>query len=122
MSASAMTDFSHGNARRTRTIISICLGLSVLGACEGVQIGPDALVQHLPRGQVEVCRTAVRDALAEKNVTQDWIRRVHYQAVHTRNRVSGFQAWVYPKEGGGALVVELSKQCRVRRIWASGLR
>lgn len=112
----------HRVAHTTRGIFSICFGLLVLGACEGVQIGSDALVQHLPPGQDQVCRTAVRDALAEKNVSQDWIRRIHYQAVRARNRVSGFQAWVYPKEGSGALVVELSNQCRATRIWASGTR
>ncbi len=109
-------------ARTTRGIFSIGFGLLVLGACEGVQIGSDALVRHLPPGQDQVCRTAVRDALAEKNVSEDWIRRIHYQAIRTRNRISGFQAWVYPKEGRGALVVELSDQCQVRRIWASGSR
>jgi len=112
----------HGVARTMRGIISICFGLFVLGACVGVQIGSDALVQHLPPGQDQVCRAAVQDALAEKNVSQDWIRRIHYQAVRARNRISGFQAWVYPKEGSGALVVELTNQCRVRRIWASGTR
>ena len=106
----------------TAVIFSICFGLLVLGACEGVQIGSDALVQHLPPGQDQVCRTAVRDALAEKNVSEDWIRRIHYQAIRARNRISGFQAWVYPKEGHGALVVELTNQCRVTRIWASGKR
>jgi hypothetical protein len=112
----------HRTARTTPVIFSICFALSVLGACEGVQVGSDALVQHLPPGQDQVCRDAVRDALAEKNVSQDWIRRIHYQAIRARNRISGFQAWIYPKEGSGALVVELSDQCRVRRIWASGLR
>ena len=112
----------HRVARTTRVIFSICFGLFVLGACEGVRIGSDALVQHLPPGQDQVCRTAVRNALAKTNVSQDWIRRVNYKAVRVGNRISGFQAWVYPKEGGGVLVVELSDQCRVRRIWASGLR
>ena len=109
-------------ARTTRVIVSIGVGLLVLGACEGVQIGADALVKHLPPGQDRVCRAAVRDALAEKNVSEDWIRRVHYRAVRAGNRISGFEAWVYPKEGRGALVVELSNDCRVRRVWAHGLR
>ncbi len=112
----------HRVARPTWGIFSICFGLLVLGACEGVQFGSDALVQNLPPGKDQVCRTAVRDALAEKNVSQDWIDRIHYQAIRAGNRVSGFQAWVYPKDGRGALVVELSNRCRVRRIWASGLR
>jgi len=112
----------HRVARTTRVVFSIFFGLLVLGACEGVQFGSDALVQNLPPGKDQVCRTAVRDALAEKNVSQDWIDRIHYQAIRAGNRVSGFQAWVYPKDGRGALVVELSNRCQVRQIWASGLR
>ena len=97
-------------------------GLLLLSACEGVQIGDDALVQHLSPGQDQACRAAVRDALAEKNVSEDWIRRLHYRAVRAGSRISGFEAWVYPKEGRGALVVELSTDCRVRRVWAHGMR
>lgn len=111
--------------RRLNAIRALALyssGLLLLSACEGVQIGADALVKHLPPGQDQACRTAVRDALAEKNVTEDWIRRLHYRAVRAGNRISGFEAWVYPKEGSGALVVELSTKCRVTRIWARGLR
>ena len=97
-------------------------GLFLLSACEGVQIGADALVKHLPPGQDQACRAAVRDALAEKNVSEDWIRRVHYRAIRAGNRIRGFEAWVYPKEGRGALVVELSEKCRVTRIWSRGMR
>ncbi len=97
-------------------------GLFLLSACGGVQIGGDALVQHLPPGQDQVCRAAVRDALAERNVSQDWIERVRYRAVRTGSRITGFEAWVSPKAGRGALVVELSNTCQVRRIWAHGTR
>jgi hypothetical protein len=97
-------------------------GLLLISACEGVQIGDDALVQHLSPGQDQACRTAVRDALAEKNVSDDWIRRVHYQAVRTGNRIRGFEAWVFPEEGRGNLVVELTIDCRVTGIWARGMR
>ena len=98
------------------------VALGLLSACEGFYIGSDALVQHLPPGQDQVCRAAVRDALAERNVTEDWIRRVHYQPVRFGNRLRGFEAWVYPQDGGGALVVELSDDCQVTRIWARGTR
>jgi hypothetical protein len=108
--------------RKTLLIFSIGIVLSVLGACEGVQIGADALVQHLPPGQDQACRAAVRDALAEKNVSEDWIRRVHYQAVRAGNRIRGFEAWVFPEEGRGNLVVELTIDCRVTGIWARGMR
>ena len=108
--------------RKFRTVVSIGIALSVLGACGGVQIGADALVQHLPPGQDQACRAAVRDALAEKNVSDDWIRRVHYQAVRTGNRIRGFEAWVFPEEGRGSLVVEMTIDCRVTGIWARGMR
>ena len=97
-------------------------GIFLLSACDGIQLGGDALVQHLPPGQDQVCRAAVRDALAEKNVSEDWIRRVHYQAVRAGNRIRGFEAWVFPEEGRGNLVVELTTDCRVTGIWARGMR
>ena len=62
------------------------------------------------------------DALAEKNVSEDWIERVRYRTVRAGSRVTGFEAWVSPKEGRGALVVELTNMCQVRRIWAHGAR
>ena len=111
--------------RRLNAIQAFALfggGLVLLSACEGIQIGADALVQHLPPGQDQACRAAVRDALAEKNVSEDWIRRVHYQAVRAGNRIRGFEAWVFPEEGRGNLVVELTKDCRVTGIWARGMR
>jgi len=97
-------------------------GIFLLSACDGIQLGGDALVQHLPPGQDQVCRAAVRDALAEKNVSEDWIERVRYTAVRAGSRITGFEAWVSPKEGRGALVVELTNMCQVRRIWAHGAR
>ena len=105
-----------------RTIVFLGLGSWLLSACGGVQIGGDALVQHLPPGRDQVCRAAVRDALAERNVTAEWIERVRYSAVRSGSRVTGFEAWVTPNEGGGNLVVELSMECRVTRIWARGMR
>jgi hypothetical protein len=55
-----------------------------LWACEGVQVGGDALSMNLPPRQAQVCRDAVRDAMAARNVTAEWIRRVHYQAILRR--------------------------------------
>ena len=109
------------------TLALIGAGVLQLSACEGVQIGGDALSMHLTPRQAQVCRDAVRDVLLERNVSEDWIRRIHYQAIRrttrgTGTRISGFEAWVYPKEGRGALVVELTEVCHVRRIWAQGTR
>ena len=109
-------------AGAARAIVLLGVVSLVLGACGGVQLGGDALVQHLPAGRDRACRAAVRDALAERNVREDWIDRVRYQAIRSGSRVTGFEAWVYPKDGRGALVVELSETCRVRRIWARGTR
>ena len=101
--------------------------LLLLSACGGVQFTNDALIRHLPPGQDQVCRDAVRNQLAQHNVSPDWVRRIHYQArVSTRGRVGdrivGFDAWVYPKNGNGALVIELSESCQVQRMWAHGTR
>ncbi len=109
-------------ASAIRAIVLLAAGLLLPGACEGIQLGGDALVQHLPPGQDQVCRAAVRDALAEKNVSEDWIERVRYRAVRAGSRITGFEAWVSPEEGSGVLVVELSQTCQVRRIWARGTR
>ena len=109
-------------ASAMRAVVLLGIGLLFLGACDGIQLGGDALVQHLPPGQDQVCRAAVRDALAEKNVSEDWIERVRYRTVRAGSRVTGFEAWVSPKEGRGALVVELTNMCQVRRIWAHGAR
>ena len=106
-------------------LLAACLWL--LSACGGVQFSNDALITHLPAGQDQVCRNAVRSELAQHNVSPDWVRRVHYQArFGTRRgvggRLVGFEAWVYPKNGNGALVIELSESCRVQRLWAHGNR
>jgi hypothetical protein len=102
----------------------LCLSL---WACEGVQVGGDALSMNLTPAQAQVCRDAVRDAMAARNVTPEWIRRVHYQAIRSSTRtgstrVQGFEAWVFPKDGGGTIIVELSPNCQVTRVWARGTR
>ena len=97
----------------------------LLSACEGVSFGRDPLAQLPPRER-QACRDAVSDALARKNVGKDWIESIRFREVRGttrgRGRLVGFQAWVRPKEGGGAIVVELSKACQVTNIWARGLR
>jgi hypothetical protein len=100
--------------------------LIAVGACQ-IQLNRDPLVSNLPKAQEQACRAAVRDALAERGVSLDWVRHVSY---HTRSshtggtssRIIGFEAWVFPKEGQGALVVELSETCGVTRVWAHGTR
>ncbi len=97
-----------------------------LGGCP-IRLSRDPLVSNLTKAQEQACREAVRNELAHRGVSQDWIRQVSY---HTRtmnqggasNRIIGFDAWVFPKEGRGALVVELTETCQVRRVWAYGAR
>lgn len=100
-------------------------GLLLLGACEGIQIGADQMTQNLTPEKAKACRIAVRDAVAQQNIPEDRIRRVHYQRIMAKsrgagNRITGFEAWIFPKEGRGALIVELTEACRVRRIWLQG--
>jgi hypothetical protein len=110
-----------------RALALLGAALVLMTACEGLQIGSDALSLNLPPQQSQACRDATRDALAEQNVTEDWIRSIHYQAIRPSRRSSstrptGFEAWVYPRDGNGVLVVELSMNCQVRRIRAQGTR
>jgi hypothetical protein len=96
-------------------------------ACEGAQIGGDALSLNLPPQQSQACRDATRVALAEQNVSEEWVRSIYYQAISPSRRSSstrptGFEAWVYPKDGQGVLVVELTTTCQVRRVRTQGTR
>lgn len=113
------------NMKRALAPLGACLVL--MTACEGVQIGSDALSLNLTPRQAQACRDATRDALAEHNVYEEWIRRIHYQAIRPSRRSSstrptGFEAWVFPQSGGGVLVVELTIDCQVRRVRAQGTR
>ena len=109
------------------TFVSWSAGLFLLSACEGIQLGGDALSMNLPPRQAQTCRDATWEALAERNVTPQWARRVHYQAIRASSRTGsnplrGFEAWVYPRTGRGVLVVELNASCQVRAIRQQGTR
>jgi hypothetical protein len=110
-----------------RALALLGAGLVLMTACEGVPIGSDALSLNLPAQQSQACRDATRDALAEQNVSEEWIRSINYQAIvpsrrSNSTRPTGFEAWVYPRDGNGVLVVELTINCRVRRVRAQGTR
>lgn len=97
-----------------------------ISACQ-IQLNRDPLVSNLPKAQAQACREAVGNELARRGVSQDWIRQVSYhkRTANTRgasSRITGFDAWVFPKEGRGALVIELSETCKVRGVWAHGTR
>ena len=117
--------------QRLRIMATLALlgaGLLLLSACEGVRFGGgDGLSLHLTPREAQVCRDNVHNALVQRNVTKDWVQRIQYHAVRrntrgARGRVSGFQAWVHPRSGGGVLVVELTEFCIVRQVWARGAR
>ena len=103
----------------------LAAALLMTAACDNVSFGRDPLAQLPPRER-QACRDAVNNALAKKNVGKDWIESIRFREVRGttrgRGRLVGFQAWVRPKEGGGAIVVELSMACQVTNIWARGLR
>ncbi len=94
--------------------------LAGLSACGGVKLG-DALTRDLPPGQAAACRQAVADELTRQGVRSENIRLIHYQKQTTSLRGasregSGYQAWVYPKVGRDALIIELSEGCQVRGV------
>jgi len=103
------------------------LGAAVLfvSACEGVNLGTDQLQKNLTPRQEQACRDAARQAVAQQNISEDRIRRVHYQRIvsnshGTSSRITGFEAWIYPKEGTGALVFVLNEACQVTGSWTHG--
>ena len=109
---------------RLASVLS-CADLLLLGACGGIQIGTDQMTKNLTPEQAKACRMTVRDTVAQQGIPEDRIRRVHYQRIMAKsrgagNRITGFEAWIFPKEGRGALVIELTEACRVRRIWLQG--
>ena len=94
-----------------------------LSGCEGIQIGGDALSTSLHPRLAQVCRDAVSHEMAERGLTGDQVRRIHYQAIRERPgggtaSIRGFEAWVYPKQSPGVWVVELTDTCQVARVWS----
>lgn len=96
-----------------------------LTACDGIRYG-NPLEQDLPAGEAEACRQAVDQEIARQGVSQAQVRRIHFQRRYAKrrdasNRVTGYDAWVYPvKEGPGAMIVELSESCQVTNVWYRG--
>lgn len=100
---------------------------ALVGACDGIRITRDPLVANLTPSEAEACRQAVRNELLSRNVPPSWVSEVRYvpRYAHVQgssNRITGYNAWVYPRHGNGALVVELSEACRVTDVWSRGLR
>lgn len=96
-----------------------------LSACGGIKVG-NPLEQDLPRSEAEACRQAVDQEIARQGISQEQVRRVHFQRRYAKrrdasNRITGYDAWVYPvKKGPGAMIVELSESCQVTNVWYRG--
>ena len=99
--------------------------LSGLSACGGIRYG-NPLQQDLPHGEAEACRQAVDQEIARQGISEAQVRRIHFQRRYAKrrdasNRVTGYEAWVYPvKKGPGAMIVELSESCQVTNVWYRG--
>ena len=112
------------------TVITRCaliaMGLGLLVACGNVRLGGDALSKNLPPQQAQVCREAAQQAAAERGLSEQYVGNVDYQVIRGTTRggsspIRGFEAWVYPLEGPGKLIVDLSATCQVRQVRAVGL-
>ena len=96
-----------------------------LSACGGIRHG-NPLEQDLPAKEAEACRQAVDQEIARQGVSEAQVRRIHFQRRYAKrrdasNRVTGYEAWVYPvKKGPGAMIVELSESCQVTDVWYRG--
>ena len=70
------------------------------------------------------CEAAVAERLERLNVEPSDIRGISY--VQERGggqdggRVVGFSAWVSLKSCRGSLVIDMSRQCRVRQVYGRG--
>ena len=105
--------------------LSVSCSLFLTGACGGVIVGTDQMNNELSPQQAQACRHATQQAVFQQNIIVDRIRRVHYQRIMTKqrgvsSRITGIEAWIYPKNGPGALVIVLTESCEVRRIWVQG--
>ena len=99
--------------------------LGGLSACGGIRYG-NPLEQDLPAREAQACRQAVDQEIARQGISQAQVRRIHFQRHYAKrrdasNRVTGYEAWVYPvKKGPGAMIVELSESCQVTNVWYRG--
>ena len=101
--------------------------LLLLTACGSFERGGDGLSNHLTPREARVCRDNVRAELLSHGVTDQWVQRIQYHVTGRNSRygrgpVSGFEAWVHPRSGGGVIVIELTEFCIVRQIWTRGSR
>lgn len=90
-------------------------------ACGGVKLG-DTLTQDLPPAEAAACRRAVVDEMTRQGVNAERVRRIYYERLTDRQRGgtggnTGYRAWIYPKVGREAMIIEISGRCQVRGVW-----
>ena len=103
--------------------LSLIAAVWLASACGGARITQDPLVANLSASEAQACRQAVLKELARREISTDSVRRVHFLQRYantrgTSSRVTGYDAWVDPKQGEGTLVIRLSERCRVTDVWA----
>jgi hypothetical protein len=82
-------------------------------------VAPPALAAGDP------CEAVVKERLARMNIDPGDVRSISIAArVRAQRRsgssVSGFDAWVSLKSCRGSIVMSLSRECRIKRIYSKG--
>lgn len=71
------------------------------------------------------CKAAVRERLGRMRVNPNDVRSINIAADRRSNRRSGsshdgFHGWVRLKSCSGHIIMDLTRNCRVRRVWSKG--
>ena len=71
------------------------------------------------------CKAAVRERLSRMRVDPNNVRNISIAARRRSNRRSrgpndGFHGWVRLKSCSGHIVMDLTRECRVRRVYSKG--
>ena len=110
----------------TRGWLGLIWGAVLFGvcACGGVKLG-DILSRDMPPAQAKACRDAVAAEMARQGVNPERVKRIYYERMQNRQRGgtfrnTGYRAWVYPKFGRQAMVIEISNSCQVLDVYMQG--
>ena len=104
----------NGAGRRTRLATAPALAV-VLAAL----VAPPALAAGEP------CEAVVRERLARMNIDPGDVRSISVAArVRAQRRsgssVSGYDAWVSLESCRGSIVMNLSRECRIKQVYSKG--
>jgi len=110
-------------AKRWLGLLWVALSLAA-SACGGVELG-DILSRDMPPTQAKACRDAVAAEMARQGVNPERVKRIYYERMQNRQRGgdfrnTGYRAWVYPKLGREAMVIEITNSCQVRDVYMQG--